>query len=105
MAQKRRQTDRGAVAALDQVLLGLSAGQLLLEPVTAKRPGEPALRPVAAQPAASAEGTPRKRPPAAMIEPDCVGDGLGRVAITTVPVRRSPHPGTLTDAAPAATRC
>ena len=62
---KRRQTDREKTADLDQILLELFAGQLLLEPAEAKLPGEPAVRPVAVRPAASAKGKPRNRPPAA----------------------------------------
>ena len=58
---KRRRKDHGAAAQLDQVLLELFAGQLLLEPAAAKLPGNPAVRPVAA----SAKGMPRNRPPAA----------------------------------------
>jgi hypothetical protein len=65
MAQKRRQTDRGAAAALDQVLLELFVGQLLLEPAEAKLPGGPAVRPAAARPAGGAQGPPRNRLPAA----------------------------------------
>jgi hypothetical protein len=45
---KRRRTDRGTAAKLDQVLLELFAGQLLLEPAEAKLPGERAVRPVTA---------------------------------------------------------
>ena len=44
---KRRRTDRGTAAELDQVLLELFAGQLLLEPAAAKLPREPALHPAA----------------------------------------------------------
>ena len=53
---KRRQTDQRAAAQLDQVLLALFAGQLLLEPAEAKLPGDPAVRPAAAR-------SPRKAKP------------------------------------------
>jgi hypothetical protein len=46
---KHRRTDQEAAVALDQVLLELFAGQLLLEPAEAKRPGEPGVRPAAAR--------------------------------------------------------
>jgi hypothetical protein len=57
---KRREVDRGAVAAIDQVLLELFAGQLLLE--RAPGPEEPAARPALARPAAKARARRRKRP-------------------------------------------
>ena len=53
---KRRRTDQGTVVDLDQVLLELFAGQRLLEPAEVKLPDNPAVRPVAARPAASAKG-------------------------------------------------
>ncbi len=59
---KRREVDRGAVADIDQVLLELFAGQLLLE--RAPGPEEPAARPALARPAAQARARGRKRPAA-----------------------------------------
>ena len=49
---KRREVGRGKVAAIDQVLLELFAGQLLLE--RAAGPEEPVSRPALARPAAKA---------------------------------------------------
>ena len=63
---KRRQTDPEAAAALDQVLLGLFAGQLLLGRAEATvLPEDPAMRPAATRPSKGAKGKPRNRPPAA----------------------------------------
>jgi hypothetical protein len=59
---KRREVDRGKVADIDQVLLELFAGQLLLE--RAVGPEEPAARPARARPAAKASARRRKRPAA-----------------------------------------
>jgi hypothetical protein len=59
---KHRQTDQRAVATLDQVLLELFAGQLLLEPVAAKRPGEPARHPTSGRsPRKKAKAGPRDK--------------------------------------------
>jgi hypothetical protein len=54
---KRRAGDRGKVADIDQILLELFAGQLLLEP--AAGPAEPVARP-----AAKTNARGRKRPAA-----------------------------------------
>jgi hypothetical protein len=59
---KRRQVDRGEVTDIDQVLLELFAGQLLLERVPG--PETPVARPARVQPVAKA-GTRRRRRPAA----------------------------------------
>jgi hypothetical protein len=59
---KRRQVDRGKVANIDQVLLELFAGQLLLE--RAPGPETPVARPARVQPVAKA-GTWRRRRPVA----------------------------------------
>jgi hypothetical protein len=59
---KRREVDRGKVADIDQVLLELFAGQLLLE--RAAGPEEPVSRPALARPAAKASARRRKRPAA-----------------------------------------
>ncbi len=56
---KRRDVDRGDMADIDQVLLELFAGQLLLE--RAAGPEEPAARPILARPAAKASARRRKR--------------------------------------------
>jgi hypothetical protein len=62
---KRREVDRGKVADIDQVLLELFAGQLLLE--RAAGPEEPAARPALARPAAKAHARRRKRPTASSL--------------------------------------
>ena len=59
---KRREVDRGDVPEIDQVLLELFAGQLLLE--RAAGPEEPVSRPALARPAAKARARRRKRPTA-----------------------------------------
>jgi hypothetical protein len=59
---KRREVDRGDVPDIDQVLLELFVGQLLLE--RAAGPEEPAARPALARPAAKASARRRKRPAA-----------------------------------------
>jgi hypothetical protein len=59
---KRREGGRGKVAAIDQVLLELFAGQLFLE--RAAGPEAPAARPALARPAAKASARRRKRPAA-----------------------------------------
>jgi hypothetical protein len=59
---KRREVDRGKVADIDQILLELFAGQLLLE--RAAGPEEPVSRPALARPAAKARARRRKRPAA-----------------------------------------
>ena len=59
---KRREVERGEVLDIDQVLLELFAGQLLLE--RAAGPEEPVLRPALARPAAKASARRRKRPAA-----------------------------------------
>jgi hypothetical protein len=59
---KRRAGDRGKVADIDQILLELFAGQLLLE--RAAGPEEPVSRPALARPAAKASARRRKRPAA-----------------------------------------
>jgi hypothetical protein len=55
---KHRRMDHEAAAALDQMLLELFAGQLLLEPAGTKRSVDPAVRPVGAR----AKGMRRHRP-------------------------------------------
>ena len=59
---KRREVERGTVPDIDQVLLELFAGQLLLK----RAPGleAPVARPAAARPAAKAGGRRGKRPAA-----------------------------------------
>ena len=59
---KRREVDQGEVPDIDQVLLELFAGQLLLE--RAPGPEEPAARPALARPAAKASARRRTRPAA-----------------------------------------
>ena len=59
---KRRAGDRGKVADIDQILLELFAGQLLLE--RAAGPEEPVSRPARARSAAKAGGRRRRRPAA-----------------------------------------
>ncbi len=59
---KDREVDRGKVAAIDQILLELFAGQLVLE--RAAGPEEPVSRPALARPAAKANARHRKRPAA-----------------------------------------
>jgi hypothetical protein len=59
---KRREVDRGKVTDIDQVLLELFAGQLLL--ARAAGPEEPVARPALARPAAKARARRRKRPAA-----------------------------------------
>jgi hypothetical protein len=59
---KHREVERGEVADIDQVLLELFAGQLLLERAAASE--EPAARPALARPAAKASARRRKRPAA-----------------------------------------
>jgi hypothetical protein len=60
---KRRGVNRGEVLDIDQVLLDLFAGQLLLE--RAPGPAAPVSRPARVRPAAKA-GTRRRRCPAAL---------------------------------------
>ena len=62
---KRREVDRGDVPDIDQVLLELFAGQLLLE--RAPGPEEPVSRPALARPAAKARARRRKRPAASSL--------------------------------------
>jgi hypothetical protein len=59
---KRREVDRGKLADIDQVLLELFVGQLLLE--RAAGPEEPVSRPALARPAAKASARRSKRPAA-----------------------------------------
>ena len=58
----RREVDRGDVSDIDQVLLELFVGQLLLE--RAAGPEEPVSRPALARLAAKASARRRKRPAA-----------------------------------------
>jgi hypothetical protein len=62
---KRRAGDRGKVADIDQILLELFAGQLLLE--RAAGPEEPVARPALARPAAKANARRRTRPTASRL--------------------------------------
>ena len=62
---KRREVDRGDVPDIDQVLLELFAGQLLLE--RAAGPEAPVARPALARPAAKASARRRKRPAASSL--------------------------------------
>jgi hypothetical protein len=59
---KDREVDRGKVADIDQILLELFAGQLLLERAATQE--EPVSRPALARPAAKARARRRKRPAA-----------------------------------------
>jgi hypothetical protein len=59
---KRREVGRGEVPDVDQVLLELFTGQLLLE--RAAGPEEPVSRPARARSAAKAGGRRRRRPAA-----------------------------------------
>ena len=59
---KRREVDQRKLADIDEVLLELFVGQLLLE--RAVGPEEPVSRPALARPAAKASARRRKRPAA-----------------------------------------
>ena len=62
---KRRRTDREKITDLNQILLALFAGQLLLEPAEAKPPGAPAVHPAAVPSSEGAKAKQGNRPAAA----------------------------------------